>query len=590
MAAEVVRCPVQSVFALLSSGPTPTVAVVVPGGESQKGAEFAAMVAEAVPTAMPSDPEEGEPAVAAGTVIPAFWPPPPQPRPPADTVEPVLEAEVQVTATRNPPMEASVPGEPQPAPLRAASLPAAVPAEITEAAAFVVPLSSAPAASTGPDAVVAEPAEVSFRPLPSPEPTVEPRARRAGTTAVLATEPAPASATVHRTRTSLMQLAEAAAAPVSAPVETSRPQPAPDPALLASVDWPVAPDQPRDPPPAATVAHDDSAHIPRPPVPAASAQQIAPVDRLPMQLPPDESLRMVLPPVSAPVPAAASPVPVAPTLNWVTGTVAEVPRSDASPVVPPPVASRPDHTTATTPIIAPVPDSAPTDAPPELARLAVDPKQTGFQPALTASDHRSEDARVPPAVATGAPTTPAPPSPGAPVRPPLPAWLELAELDQPAEPKIPILSPAAPQTSASVPGTTAAVPPAPVQLAQQVLQGLARHQDGTTEITLSPQELGTVRLRLRPDSRDAERMVVLLTFDRPETLDLFRRHADQLAEAIRSAGYSGVDIGFDQGPGPDSGQAEGTDRPPNEQQELSAPAATRPPLRLQAGATLDLRL
>lgn len=88
--------------------------------------------------------------------------------------------------------------------------------------------------------------------------------------------------------------------------------------------------------------------------------------------------------------------------------------------------------------------------------------------------------------------------------------------------------------------------PAVHHLAAQLVAGLATPRPGVTEISLSPEELGRVKLSLQADAQNPDRMIVMLSFDRPETLDLFRRNADQLAEVIRSAGYSGVDIGFAQ--------------------------------------------
>lgn len=130
------------------------------------------------------------------------------------------------------------------------------------------------------------------------------------------------------------------------------------------------------------------------------------------------------------------------------------------------------------------------------------------------------------------------------------------------------------------------------QIAAQISAALRQSADGATELALSPEELGHVRLRLERDARHPERMVVHITFERPETLDLFRRHAGELAEALRDAGYAGADIGFgrqddtggspDRNPGaaaPDYG-ASLADAPPPE------PAAPR----LLAGASLDLRL
>lgn len=130
------------------------------------------------------------------------------------------------------------------------------------------------------------------------------------------------------------------------------------------------------------------------------------------------------------------------------------------------------------------------------------------------------------------------------------------------------------------------------QVASQIAAALTRTADGATELALSPEELGRVRLRMEPDAANPDRMVVMITFERPETLDLFRRHVSELAEALRSAGYAGADIGFGQegdgstGFGHGSGQASGTSGqdPP----DTSSPLPTAP--RLAAGASLDLRL
>lgn len=137
--------------------------------------------------------------------------------------------------------------------------------------------------------------------------------------------------------------------------------------------------------------------------------------------------------------------------------------------------------------------------------------------------------------------------------------------------------------------------PAPVpQVAAQITAALSHTADGATELALSPDELGHVKLRLEPDAANPDRMVVMITFERPETLDLFRRHATELAEALRAAGYAGADIGFGQG---QSGSA-GNDAPGGSAQGATAhdladaafPTPPPSPPRLAAGASLDLRL
>lgn len=141
------------------------------------------------------------------------------------------------------------------------------------------------------------------------------------------------------------------------------------------------------------------------------------------------------------------------------------------------------------------------------------------------------------------------------------------------------------------------VPHAPAlpvpQVATQIATALAQNADGSTDLALAPEELGKVRLKMKPDAGNPDRMVVMITFERPETLELFRRHAGELADALRSAGYAGADIGF----GQEGSFASGSDRRESSPGLSSGGALraepsdiTSPPARLLAGASLDLRL
>jgi hypothetical protein len=144
--------------------------------------------------------------------------------------------------------------------------------------------------------------------------------------------------------------------------------------------------------------------------------------------------------------------------------------------------------------------------------------------------------------------------------------------------------------------------PLPAAAVPQLVAGIAatlQHRaDGTTEIALSPDELGSVRLRLEADARDPERMIVHLAFDRPDTMDLFRRHADQLTEAIRAAGYAEAKLDFGQhGAGTEARGGQESSGGRNEAAttgtDPGSPQAapdTRFPLRLADVAGLDLRL
>jgi hypothetical protein len=164
------------------------------------------------------------------------------------------------------------------------------------------------------------------------------------------------------------------------------------------------------------------------------------------------------------------------------------------------------------------------------------------------------------------------------------------------------LSPAGPGLATGAAPAAVLAPvltPVLAQVALPLAQALVRQTPGTTEIALSPAELGQVRLTLQADAQNPERVVVQMTFDRPETLDLFRRNGDLLAAALREAGYAGADLSFGQsdagsgrGPGADHRAQGGRDGTGFAVLDDGAPAPG--PARatpLHAGtAGLDLRL
>ena len=102
-------------------------------------------------------------------------------------------------------------------------------------------------------------------------------------------------------------------------------------------------------------------------------------------------------------------------------------------------------------------------------------------------------------------------------------------------------SPAAVGSNTVGPGAGATSVANPVTAA--VIAAIPAASAGTdrVELTLSPEELGRVQMEFRADG---DEMRVFLTAERPETLDLLRRHADQLAAELRQAGYSGASLSF----------------------------------------------
>jgi hypothetical protein len=148
------------------------------------------------------------------------------------------------------------------------------------------------------------------------------------------------------------------------------------------------------------------------------------------------------------------------------------------------------------------------------------------------------------------------------------------------------------QGSAGLQPTIAAQP----HLVEAMVALVAGQNDGSTEIALAPEELGKVRLQVQTDVQNPDRLVVVMTFERAETLDLFRRHAADLTESLRAAGYGEARLDFGQqgtatgsgagqgaAPGPEGGANKSDPPGPRPDESASAP-------RPAATGTLDLRL
>ena len=78
---------------------------------------------------------------------------------------------------------------------------------------------------------------------------------------------------------------------------------------------------------------------------------------------------------------------------------------------------------------------------------------------------------------------------------------------------------------------------------------LVRNIGRTAEISLQPEELGRVRMTL---SQSEQGLSLVVTLERPETLDLMRRHIDQLIQEFRKMGHDGVGFEFRQEGGKNS--------------------------------------
>lgn len=96
-----------------------------------------------------------------------------------------------------------------------------------------------------------------------------------------------------------------------------------------------------------------------------------------------------------------------------------------------------------------------------------------------------------------------------------------------------------PPSPLSLKAATTVAPPPPA--AQQVVQAAVRLTDGAVELRLEPEELGRLRMSLVPDG---EKMRVLILAERPETLDLLRRHSAELERDLRALGYASTEFRF----------------------------------------------
>ena len=100
---------------------------------------------------------------------------------------------------------------------------------------------------------------------------------------------------------------------------------------------------------------------------------------------------------------------------------------------------------------------------------------------------------------------------------------------------------------------------------------------GQVDLTLNPAELGRVRLSMAPGEAG---LVVTIHADRPETLDLMRRHSEELMQEFRQAGFERAELSFG---GTGSGQAR--DEMPDEADLLEPDLSEEEgPIAVQAAA------
>ena len=97
-----------------------------------------------------------------------------------------------------------------------------------------------------------------------------------------------------------------------------------------------------------------------------------------------------------------------------------------------------------------------------------------------------------------------------------------------------------------------------VDAARQVVAAIrANATGGAIEVRLDPPELGQVKISFQMERTDIVAAVV--NTEKTDTMDIMRRHADELTQALEMAGFGGVDLQFQsQGGDGQSSNNEGT--------------------------------
>lgn len=131
----------------------------------------------------------------------------------------------------------------------------------------------------------------------------------------------------------------------------------------------------------------------------------------------------------------------------------------------------------------------------------------------------------------------------------------------------------------------------PAAVPAQLMQHTTAAQSGGVEVLLQPAELGHVKFQMQ---QQGDTVRVVLTAERAETLDMLRRHADQLLQEFRQAGFSQASLSFGQWGQQQKSTAAPPERPAlfdeNVAEAAAAPRHPPSPAAAISGQGLNLRL
>ena len=137
-------------------------------------------------------------------------------------------------------------------------------------------------------------------------------------------------------------------------------------------------------------------------------------------------------------------------------------------------------------------------------------------------------------------------------------------------------------------------PPAtqPTQIPEFVIKAASQlSTERPIEITLQPEELGRLRMVLQPSEAS---MTVSISAERAETLEILRRHIDQLTSQLKDLGYTNLDLNFEWQRDPHDRQQETSEDsfegPGDLQDNSSLTSADQPSARTHSNGRLDIRV